>query len=434
MVRIRTQEDFIEKAVATHGNYYDYSNVVYVKSSQKVDIVCPVHGLFQMTPHQHLEGDGCKLCARTARQAKARERFIERARGVHGQRYDYSKVVYVASNKKLCITCRQHGDFWQTPHGHITLAQNCPKCSAIAGGRKRKGDNNTMKKESTKLKAQQTCLERYGTKTWVEHPDHRKIQRDIVLNSDMLDRMRATCQERYGANTWTQSAEGRAKLSEIMSSESMLERVRNGYLSKYGVEHYMKTEDGREIARRCISTPERRLAIRNAFLEKYGVENALLIPDVRAQILDKQPEIVEKVWATKRRNGTFNTSQPEDSLYWFLCDKFGKEFVMRQHFDSVRYPFHCDFYITYLDLFIELNASWTHGGHWFDKNNPLDVLVLNEWEMRAKQKGSRYYKMAITNWTERDPLKLRTAISNHLNYLVFWDNNLTDALAWLDSI
>ena len=74
---------------------------------------------------------------------------------------------------------------------------------------------------------------RYGTKTWAEHPDHRKIQRDIVLNSDMLDRMRATCQKRYGVNMWTQSAEGRARLSEIMSSEAMLEHVRNGYLSKY---------------------------------------------------------------------------------------------------------------------------------------------------------------------------------------------------------
>lgn len=54
-------QEFVEKAVAVHGSNYDYSNVVYVKSSQKVDIICPVHGLFQMTPNQHLRGDGCKL-------------------------------------------------------------------------------------------------------------------------------------------------------------------------------------------------------------------------------------------------------------------------------------------------------------------------------------------------------------------------------------
>lgn len=54
--------------------------------------------------------------------------FIERAKKVHGDKYDYSKVEYVNTDTKVCIVCAKHGDFWQTPHNHLK-GQNCPKCS-----------------------------------------------------------------------------------------------------------------------------------------------------------------------------------------------------------------------------------------------------------------------------------------------------------------
>ena len=345
-------------------------------------------------------------------------KFIEKAVVVHGNSYDYSKVVYVSSNKKICITCRQHGDFWQTPDAHVNYVQNCPKCSAIAGGQKRKGDNNTMKKESTKLKSQQTCLVRYGTKTWAEHPDHRKIQRDIVLNSDMLDRMRATCQKRYGANMWTQSAEGRARLSEIMSSEAMLEHVRNGYLFKYGVEHYMKTEEAKRKMRAYMSDADRKMQLGNAMLSKYGVRWAAQVPGV-----------ARAGWRTKRADGTYNHSNPESTLYLLLCDVFGEYDVEWEYASDERYPYSCDFYIKSMDLFIELNAHWTHGGHWFDPLNPHDLDVVLCW----KNKHSVYYDVAINVWTVRDVAKREMAVKNNLNYLVFWNSNLNDVKHWLKS-
>lgn len=56
------------------------------------------------------------------------EQFIEKARLVHGDKYDYSKVNYVNSTTKVCIICPKHGDFWQTPSGHINAKQGCQKC------------------------------------------------------------------------------------------------------------------------------------------------------------------------------------------------------------------------------------------------------------------------------------------------------------------
>ena len=55
------------------------------------------------------------------------EEFIQKAKAVHGDKYDYSKVEYVNANIKVCIICPKHGEFWQKPKKHL-LGQNCAKC------------------------------------------------------------------------------------------------------------------------------------------------------------------------------------------------------------------------------------------------------------------------------------------------------------------
>lgn len=47
------------------------------------------------------------------------EQFIERAREVHGNKYDYSKVEYIDNKIKVCIICPKHGEFWQIPNSHL---------------------------------------------------------------------------------------------------------------------------------------------------------------------------------------------------------------------------------------------------------------------------------------------------------------------------
>lgn len=80
-------------------------------------------------------------------------------------------------------------------------------------------------------------------------------------------------------------------------------------------------------------------------------------------------------------------------------------------------------------MFIELNAYWSHGRHFFDPNNSDDLAELEKME----NKKTKTYEDAIHTWTVRDPLKRKTAEENNLNYLVFWDNDLADAKAWLET-
>jgi hypothetical protein len=55
--------------------------------------------------------------------------FIDRAKLIHGDKYDYSKVDYVNMITPVEIICPKHGSFWQTPNGHVNSKRNCPKCA-----------------------------------------------------------------------------------------------------------------------------------------------------------------------------------------------------------------------------------------------------------------------------------------------------------------
>lgn len=55
------------------------------------------------------------------------EIFIQKAKAVHGDKYDYSKVNYKNNQTKVCIICPKHGEFWMQPVNHLN-GQNCPTC------------------------------------------------------------------------------------------------------------------------------------------------------------------------------------------------------------------------------------------------------------------------------------------------------------------
>ena len=63
------------------------------------------------------------------------EIFIEKARKIHGDKYDYSKVEYERSNQNVCIICPIHGEFWQTPNKHLG-GEGCKECGKISARKK----------------------------------------------------------------------------------------------------------------------------------------------------------------------------------------------------------------------------------------------------------------------------------------------------------
>ena len=126
MSKRKTLTEFINESKQIHGNKYDYSKTQYINTNTKVCIICPIHGEFWQAPRHHLNGNGCPYCAGKIRLTT--EEFIRRAKEVHGDKYDYSKVEYVNARIKVCIICPEHGEFRQTASEHLR-GQGCPKCA-----------------------------------------------------------------------------------------------------------------------------------------------------------------------------------------------------------------------------------------------------------------------------------------------------------------
>lgn len=107
-----TNKAFIEKAENVHNSLYDYSKVKYINSSTKVCIIHPEYGEFWQTPNAHLKGQGYP---KFKNNDYARKNFIDKAKKIYGNKYDYSSVEYVDSKTPVCIIDLQYGKFYETP-------------------------------------------------------------------------------------------------------------------------------------------------------------------------------------------------------------------------------------------------------------------------------------------------------------------------------
>lgn len=128
-------ELFVTRARLRHGDKYDYSKAISTFTKDYVEIICREHGAFTQRSDVHLSGSGCSECSGNKKYTK--KTFIEKARLVHGFKYDYRKSIYVNNETKLEIICPDHGSFFQQPNSHFNGC-GCPDCYMdVAGGHSR---------------------------------------------------------------------------------------------------------------------------------------------------------------------------------------------------------------------------------------------------------------------------------------------------------
>lgn len=129
--RTFTTDDFINKSILIHGEMYNYSKSIYTKGRNKIMIICPTHGEFDIIATTHLQGAGCPHCHNELRYLNSLTQrtanFIQQAQNIHNYQYDYTKIKYVDSYTKVIIECPIHGEFFQTPMDHLQGC-GCKKC------------------------------------------------------------------------------------------------------------------------------------------------------------------------------------------------------------------------------------------------------------------------------------------------------------------
>ena len=127
----RENRDIITEFKKVHGDKYDYSKVDFVGSinnKNKVIVICPDHGEFEIDYNSHLNGCGCNKC--TGRRYETQEEFISLAKSLYGDKYCYDKVKYINSTTPITITCNEHNqDFQVLPLNFLRPGHfSCPEC------------------------------------------------------------------------------------------------------------------------------------------------------------------------------------------------------------------------------------------------------------------------------------------------------------------
>jgi hypothetical protein len=125
-----TLDEFIVEANLIHNGKYDYTNSVYTKYDEPIEILCPTHGIFHQRANVHLDGSGCKLCVDRP-LGYTTETYIDAVKLIHKNKYDYSETIYTGALSKLKIICPEHGLFHITGSGHLE-GRGCIECGRIS--------------------------------------------------------------------------------------------------------------------------------------------------------------------------------------------------------------------------------------------------------------------------------------------------------------
>ena len=162
-------EEFIHKVKNVFPDLnISFSKTKYINASTPVIMTCETHGDITIKPNDFFNSPyGCKECGEENREFRkikgiliangtTKKQFIDKAKKIHGNLYDYSNVIYKGKNNKVKIKCKKHGIFKQSPDGHINGRQGCPDCC-----RERTVNNNRWSKEDFVKKALEIHGDRY---------------------------------------------------------------------------------------------------------------------------------------------------------------------------------------------------------------------------------------------------------------------------------
>jgi len=371
----------------------------------------------------------CEICNNIFTTSNRLCRHIERDHNVDRKIY-YDKYIR-KDNEGICPICGKDTFFIGFKRGYRTYCScSCSKLDPII-------------QQHTK----QTNLATYGVEVIFQRPD--VIEK--AHSKEAIEKAQQTMYKKFGVKSNLERQEVRDKCN---LEESKL-KAQETLFKHFGVKNpvYLADNNSEEAKKKRAQTT----------LDRFGVDNIFKLPEVREKAIQEStkpeviqqrkttmkdiygyettfenPEILDKLWneettkkrnETRKKNSSYNKSVQENKIYNLLLTVYSKDDIIRQY-KSKEYPFNCDFYIKSLDLYIECNFHWTHGDHWFDKNNIDDINTLNIWLIKAK--NSKYYENAIYNWTIRDVKKLEALKSNNLKYLILW--NFKDSFNYIQNL
>jgi hypothetical protein len=159
------KNDFINKAIKKHNDFFDYSLVDYINAKTHITIICKKHGAFRQSPDKHLNSIvPCSECLKKHRLKTAKERVekmkgkrfkpFEFYRNLYKNKYDLN-IEYVSGhgfNAVVRISCDKHGyEELSLPNLRMRSNKSCSKCTKVKIGDKKIKSKEMTHEELKKL-------------------------------------------------------------------------------------------------------------------------------------------------------------------------------------------------------------------------------------------------------------------------------------------
>lgn len=325
-----------------------------------------------------------------------------------------TELVYLKLNKKtvysniFCKNCGSKNRFINITEGYGVFC--CRKCA------------NSNKEKINKTK--NTYKQKYGCDFYIQTEEFKEKSKQTKIDkyNDPYYHNKEKAKLKYKSKEFVKEINKKRE-------QTFLNKI--GYISNLCVPGFKEKSKQTKLERYGDKNYNNRIKAKQTCLKTYGVDHFTKTQQYKEIFDDKffVDNMNKKIYLTKKKNGTFNTSKPENECFELLKQKYPDTI---HSYKSKLYPFNCDLYVPSLDLYIELNLHWTHGKEPFDINNKEHLKILETWENKAFKTGSKFFKDSILIWTQRDPLKLNTFKNNNLNYKIFYTEK--EFIDWFNKI
>lgn len=292
--------------------------------------------------------------------------FLERCKKVHGDRYDYSKVVYTKQNVKVPIICKEHGEFLQSPEKHW-IGRGCPKCKGKNIANKLRGNIDSIletcrKVHNNKYDYSQVEYINLDSKVKIICPEHGIFWQTLALH-------------KQGKTGCWECRSSKISSTKLPTTKDLIKKFKlvHGDIYDYSLVDYVKSSDKVKI-----------------LCKKHGMFEQATDVHLRPAGCPRCAHLV---------------SSQEDEVYEFLLEN-GIE-AQRSVWKVLKRN-QLDLYIPEKKLAIEINGIWWHSDNKKDKNYHYDKMK------ECRDLGIRLIQISDADWRD-NKTKMKSIILNALN-------------------
>lgn len=281
----------------------------YKNTQTEIHFKCNKCGyIFKRRPHNCLNSDGCPKCKMINNQKYDDSIFINRAKKIYGNKYDYSKVEYVNTDTKVCVICHEkdefgeeHGEFYVTPHAHIgKMRSGCPKCS----GKFRK-DTNYFIRQAKRI---------HGDRFSYVKTNYVKALEDVIITCPIHGDFQLTPNEHLNGRGCP------------LCKESHLEKEIRVFLDENNIKYIPQARFD------WLRT--------NDTYKKMSLDYLIKDKNIAIECQGIQHFNSERFWPTvKGKEQEFLRIQERDKLKKKLCDEHGIKILYYSDF-NIDFPYH----------------------------------------------------------------------------------------------